>query len=92
MKRAKQLEARRSRELPPSHELFDIRELAARHPHFLSDSRIRWALRNRFRNGLASVDAVFQSRSGQLLIREPAFISWWLRLDGRSKPRASRHS
>lgn len=75
--------------LPPTSELFSIRDLAARHPHLLSDSRIRWAVRNRNKNGLSAQRAVFEARSGQLLVREPTFLAWWVGLEGRSKPRAS---
>jgi hypothetical protein len=77
-------------EIPPAHELFNIRDLAARHQHILSETRIRWAIRNRGSNGLAAVAAVFESKSGQFLVREPTFLRWWLGLSGVHKPRARR--
>jgi len=76
--------------LPPIRELFSILGLAARHPDLLKDSRIRWAVRNRACNGLAEAGAVFETRSSGILIREPAFLAWWLGLTGRAKPRATR--
>ncbi len=54
----------------------------------LTEPRVQWALRNRKHNGLA--DAVYESRGGELLIQEAAFLRWFLDLDGRAKPRASR--
>jgi hypothetical protein len=76
--------------LPPTAELFSIQELAERHPNLLSEQRLKWAMRNRHQNGLIATGAVFQSRNGTLLIREPAFLAWWLGLSGRSRPRAAR--
>ena len=73
---------------PPTGELFLRHDLAARHPTFLNDNRVLWALRNRRTNGLT--DAVFETRSGELLIHEPAFLAWYLGLTGRGKPRAQR--
>ena len=74
--------------LPPTAELFTKAQLATRHPHLLSLNRLAWALRRRARNGLSS--AVFESPVGELLIHEPAFLAWFLGLQGRSKPRAAR--
>jgi hypothetical protein len=54
----------------------------------LTDSRVQWAVRNRYTNGLA--EAVFESKGGELLIHEPAFLRWFLGLEGRAKPRATR--
>lgn len=76
--------------LPPTAELFGIRQLVERHPNLLTEPRIRWAVRNRLENGLKDVGAVFDSRGGELLIHEPQFLAWWLRLDGRHSPRAPR--
>jgi hypothetical protein len=78
------------RTLPPTSELFTRRQLIERHPHLLNESRIAWALRNRKRNGLAADGAVFDSPCGELLVREPAFLAWFLGLSGRSRPRTSR--
>jgi hypothetical protein len=76
------------RELPPTSELFPRHALVERHPNLLTEPRVQWALRNREKNGLS--DAVYESRSGALLINEPAFLRWYLQLSGRQKPRASR--
>jgi hypothetical protein len=78
------------RALPPTSELYTRHQLTERHPHLLSDSRVVWALRNRKRNGLTAAGAVFDSPCGQLLVHEPAFLTWFLGLAGRSKPRATR--
>jgi hypothetical protein len=75
-------------DIPPTSELFSKEALVERHPNLLTYPRVQWALRNRARNGLSSV--VYESKSGQLLIHEPAFLRWYLGLTGRSKPRASR--
>ena len=75
--------------VPPTSELFDKHQLVARHPNLLNEHRLTWSIRNRFRNGLSDAGAVFDSRSGALLIHEPSFLQWYLRLSGRSKPRAS---
>ena len=75
---------------PPTSELYTRMALVRRHPHLLSEHRLVWALRNRKRNGLASIGAVFDSPCGELLIHEPAFLAWLLGLAGRSKPRALR--
>lgn len=75
------------RRLPVSSELFTIREMVCRHPNLLTESRVKWALRNRFKNGLDN--AVFETQGGELLIEEPSFLRWFLKLDGRNKPRAS---
>jgi hypothetical protein len=76
--------------LPPTSELCTRHELTKRHPHLLSDHRVTWALRNRNKNGLSACGAVFESRCGKLLVREPAFLAWFLGLAGRTKPRALR--
>jgi hypothetical protein len=51
---------------------------------------VRWALRNRTRNGLDAQHAVFMTASEILLIHEPAFLRWWLGLGGRNRPRRPR--
>lgn len=76
--------------LPSVTELFSIQDLVARHPTLFTRSRLQWALRNRKTNGLIAANAVFETQSRQLLVREPAFIAWYLRLDGRNRPRAIR--
>lgn len=76
--------------LPPASELFTRKQLVERHSHLLNKHRIDWALRNRARNGLDACGAVFHSPCGEDLIREPAFLAWFLGLAGRSKPRAAR--
>lgn len=73
---------------PPTAELFTKTQLVVRHPHLLSANRLVWALRRRAVNGLS--DAVFDSPCGELLIHEPAFLAWFLGLNGRTKPRAAR--
>jgi hypothetical protein len=75
-------------DIPPTSELFSKEALVERRPNLLTHPRIQWALRNRARNGVSSV--VYESKSGQLLVDEPAFLRWYLGLTGRSKPRASR--
>jgi hypothetical protein len=74
--------------MPPTAELFTKSQLAARHPHLLSANRLVWALRRRAVNGLSS--AVFESPCGELLVHEPAFLTWFLGLGGRAKPRVAR--
>jgi hypothetical protein len=74
-------------DIPPTSELFSKEALVERHPNLLTYPRIQWALRNRATNGLSS--AVYECRSGQLLVHEPRFRRWYLGLTGRSKPRAS---
>jgi hypothetical protein len=76
--------------LPPTNELCTRHELAKRHPHLLSEHRVTWALRNRSKNGLNAWRAVFESACGELLVREPTFLAWFLGLAGRAKPRALR--
>ena len=78
--------------LPPPSELFTRRQLVERHSHLLNKHRVDWALRNRARNGLDACGAVFQSPCGEDLIREPAFLAWFLGLAGRAKPRVSGRS
>jgi hypothetical protein len=80
--------ARIQPDIPPTSELFSKEALVERHPNLLTHPRIQWALRNRATNGLSSV--VYESKPGQLLVHEPAFLRWYLGLTGRSKPRASR--
>src|ERR1700689_4313985 len=75
-------------DIPATSELFSKEALVERHPNLLTYPRVQWALRNRARNGLSS--AVYESKSGQLLVHEPEFLRWYLGLTGRSKPRASR--
>jgi hypothetical protein len=72
--------------LPPTTELVTKAQLVARHPHLLSVNRVTWALRCRAVNGL--IAAVFDSPCGELLIHEPSFLTWFLGLSGRAKPRA----
>jgi hypothetical protein len=76
--------------VPPTSELYTRRQLTERHPHLLNEHRVAWALRNRSKNGLSTVGAVFDSPCGELLIREPAFLAWFLGLAGRAKPRSAR--
>jgi hypothetical protein len=75
------------RSTPPILELFNKQGLVERHPSMLTESRVQWALRNRKSNGLA--EAVYETRGGELLVHEPAFLRWFLNLDGRAKPRTS---
>jgi hypothetical protein len=75
-------------DIPPTSQLVSKDGLVERHPNLLTHARIQWALRNRATNGLSPV--VYESKSGQLLVHEPAFLRWYLGLAGRSKPRASR--
>jgi len=74
-------------DMPPSTELYALRELAARHPNILTLNRVTWAVRQRHTNGLSRI--VFKTRSGEVVIHEPGFIAWYLGLAGRAKPRAS---
>lgn len=74
--------------VPPTSELFPQDQLVQRHPTILFKSRVQWAIRNRHKNGLA--DAVFESKGGEILVHEPAFLHWFLGLGGRAKPRAPR--
>jgi hypothetical protein len=76
--------------VPPASELFSLKELAARHPTLLPENRLRWAARQRDRNGLGNAGAVFESPAGELIFHEPSTIAWLLGLAGRSKPRAPR--
>ena len=76
--------------LPPAAEIFNLSQLAERHPRLLPKSRLQWAARNRRKNGLQAANAVFESPAGELLFHEPATIAWLLGLVGRKKPRASR--
>jgi hypothetical protein len=75
---------------PPATEIFPASRFSQRHPHLLSGHRVAWALRNRRHNGLTAAGAVFESPCGELLIWEPAFLSWLYGLSGRAKPRALR--
>jgi hypothetical protein len=74
--------------VPPTSELFNKHSLVERHPHLLTPARVEWALRRRESNGLKGF--VYESRSGELVVHEPAFLSWYLGLTGRAKPRARR--
>jgi hypothetical protein len=76
--------------VPPSNEIFPKAPLVQRHPTILNGSRVDWALRNRDKNGLKEAGAVYESKSGELLIHEPTFLLWFLGLNGRAKPRALR--
>lgn len=76
---------------PPTSELFSRTAFLPRHPALFTNERLRWALRNRDKNGLSEIGAVFESRGGELLIHEPKFIAWFLGLSGRAKPRATSH-
>jgi hypothetical protein len=76
--------------VPPTSELFPQRPLVERHPTIFNESRVQWAVRNRHRNGLDEVGAVFESKGGELLIHEPSFLRWFLGLEGRAKPRGLR--
>ena len=76
--------------LPPLSELFTSRQLSERHPHLLNAHRVAWALRNRKKNGLTTAGAIFDSPCGELLIREPTFLAWFLGLSNRAKPRRLR--
>jgi hypothetical protein len=78
-------------ELPPASELFALKPLSKRHPDLAPENRVRWAARNRHRNGLASCGAVFESPCGALIFHEPTFLRWLLGLSGKKKPRASRN-
>jgi hypothetical protein len=74
--------------IPPTSEIFSKEAMVERHPNLLTPARLQWALRNRACNGLSS--AVYESKSGQLLVHEPEFLRWYLGLSGRAKPRAGR--
>jgi hypothetical protein len=76
--------------LPSTAQLFGLRDLAARHPNLLTESRLRWAIRNRRANGLDAAGVVFETKGGELVVNEPSFLRWWLGLSGRHSPRASR--
>jgi hypothetical protein len=78
--------------LPPATELFSLRELADRHPHLLSENRLRWAVRKRKSNGLLNAGAVYESPVGEFILHEPSTISWLLGLSGRAKPRVPRRN
>jgi hypothetical protein len=71
-------------------ELYTSRQLAQRHPRLLNEHRLAWALRHRQKNGLSDAGAVFKSPCGELLIREPAFLAWFLGLSRSAKPRCLR--
>jgi hypothetical protein len=76
--------------VPPTSELFPQDEFVERHPTLMNKWRVQWAVRHRHKNGLADADAVFESKGGEVLIHEPAFLRWFLGLSGRAKPRAAR--
>jgi hypothetical protein len=73
---------------PSAAEIFPLRRLAEQHPDLLPEGHLRWAARNRTRNGLSEAGAVFESPCGELLFHEPSTIAWLLGLSGRAKPRA----
>lgn len=75
--------------LPPTAELFLVKDFAQRHPNLLNENRVRWAVRNRFQNGLAGSGGVYESPCGYIL-HEPSFLTWWLSRNGRNRPRATR--
>ena len=78
-------------EVPPVAEIFPLKDLCARHPRLLPESRVRWMARNRDSNGLKAAGGVFESPlGGELLFHEPSVIAWLLGLIGRAKPRARR--
>jgi hypothetical protein len=79
-----------SSELPPMAELFSLKELSDRHPNLLPLNRVRWAARNRHRNGLTYTGALFESPCGEIIAHEPRFLRWLLGLSGRAKPRACK--
>jgi hypothetical protein len=45
-------------EIPPTTELFPIIDLVERHKSLLTESKVRWAVRNRIRNGLTAAGGV----------------------------------
>jgi hypothetical protein len=77
-------------QLPPTSELYTGRQLSVRHPHLMNANRVAWALRNRERNGLDAAGAVFESPCGVLMVHEPKFLTWFLGLTSRAKPRRLR--
>lgn len=74
--------------IPPTEEIVNRQELVRRHPTILTEASVQWALRKRATNGLAS--AVYEARSGALLIHEPTFINWFLEPKGRREPRTQQ--
>ena len=76
--------------LPPTSELFPVRQLIQRHPHLLTTNRMTWITRFRDKNGLTAGGIVFESPVGELLIHEPKFLEWFLGLSSRAKPRRVR--
>ncbi len=76
--------------IPPTSELFRLSDFAPRHPSLLTVNRVQWAVRHRAENGLQAAGAVFEDPYGVVLIHEPTFLTWFLGLNGRSKPRAPR--
>jgi hypothetical protein len=74
--------------IPPTTELFSLRQIVERHPHLFTHWRVEHALRKRNSNGLKP--SVFETRSGELLLHEPGFLSWYLGLSGHAKPHAAR--
>jgi hypothetical protein len=65
-------------EHPPAAELFTVQALVERHPGLLGHNEVD-----------ATVDAVFMTQSGLMVVREPRFLELWLGLTGRNKPRVS---
>jgi hypothetical protein len=78
------------REIPPTTEIFTLAQLAGRHPHLLPVNRLRWATRNRAKNGLGAAGGVFETPVGEMLYHEPTVLRWLLGLTGRAKPRRVR--
>lgn len=76
--------------IPPTSELFRLTDFVPRHKPLLSENRVRWAVRNRDKNGLQASGAIYEDPYGVVLIHEPAFLAWFLGLTGRAKPRAPR--
>ena len=77
-------------ELPSVTELFTLRQLSARHPRLLPESRLRWVARNRAKNGMLACGAVYESPVGELIFHEASTLRWLLGLTGRAKPRLVR--
>ena len=76
--------------IPPTSELFRLTDFVPRHKPLLTENRVRWAIRNRDKNGLQAAGAIYEDPYGVALIHEPAFLSWFLGLKGRAKPRTPR--
>jgi hypothetical protein len=74
--------------IPPTKEIVSHQELVRRHPTILTKASVQWALRKRGTNGLGS--AVYEARSGALLVHEPTFIHWFLKSKGHCALRAQQ--